>query len=311
MNILYQNGSTQGPLEGAAKRAPTLGNRDRDGSLISLYALMYEVRIGEFVAILDRLNYYSSTEAGPNGYVLRPTAMSLEGVLGDIYKYADILNFDATLRNQIYELQDVIDNDYGFTSPQEFDVRVRSLQFSLSQLLKDRKFLYMPPEEAKFYLDPGLFGWEVMTAFPEANVDMLEAGTAYAASLDTACVFHCMRVAEFGLRHIAEALEIELTDKKKPIPIEFATWEKVLQEIDNKRAALRLEPKGHEPNDKARFYADCGETLSHLKDLYRNDVMHTRRHYNEHNAMDAMQRVSSLMKKLAERQKEEKLTKVE
>jgi hypothetical protein len=272
---------------------------------------MYEVKMGEFVLILDRLEGYVSIGSGPNGYVPRPAAVGLGHVLLDLNKFADNLDFDPTLKNQIYELQDVIDHDLGRTSPQEFNVRVRSLQFSLFQLLKDRRFLYMPPEEAKFWLNPVLFSWEVMTAFPEANQDMLDAGSAYAASLDTACVFHCMRVAEFGLRHIAEALEIELTDKKKPMPIEFATWEKVLQEIDNKRAALRLEPKGHEPNDKARFYADCGETLSHLKDLYRNDVMHTRRHYNEHNAMDAMQRVSSLMKKLAERQKEEKLTKVE
>lgn len=94
-----------------------------------------------------------------------------------------------------------------------------------------------------------------------------------------------MRVAEYVLRHIAAELEIELTDKSKPLPIEFATWEKVLVQIENKRTAIRLEPKGLEQNDKVRFYAGCADTLSHLKDLYRNDVMHTRRHYNEHNAL--------------------------
>ncbi|WP_348268665.1 hypothetical protein P8936_05430 [Edaphobacter paludis] len=224
----------------------------------------------------------------------------LEAVLVDLRKFSPVLNFDAGLEAQIYHLQDLIDEDFGQTSHIEIEALIRSLQHSLIDLLRNRKFFYMSPELSKFYRAPCVFGNDLLKSFPEASEDMLEAGNAYAANLNTGSVFHSMRVAEFGLRHVAAQLDIELTDGKKPLPVEFATWETVLAAIDKTKRELRQEPKSYPQNDRLRFYSDCGETLSHLKDLYRNDVMHTRRHYNKHNAMDAMQRVAGLMKTLAE-----------
>jgi hypothetical protein len=107
-----------------------------------------------------------------------------------------------------------------------------------------------------------------------------------------------MRVAEFALRRIGNSLGVVLRDKKKPKPIEFGTWEQILMEIENKRNAIRQQPKNTKQNAKLIHYANCADTISYLKDHYRNEVMHVRQKYNEHNARDASQRVVALLKAL-------------
>jgi hypothetical protein len=51
-----------------------------------------------------------------------------------------------------------------------------------------------------------------------------------------------IRVAEFGLRNIARKVGVRLTDKHKPQPIEYATWDKVITAIKNKHTAAHAMP---------------------------------------------------------------------
>ena len=67
--------------------------------------------------------------------------------------------------------------------------------------------------------------WKVI---PTSEKDTRDAVETYAFGLNTASVFHCMRVSEFGLRWIAQKLRVKITDKGKVVPIEFGTWEKVI-----------------------------------------------------------------------------------
>ena len=182
--------------------------------------------------------------------------------------------------------------------PAVIGARLDQIMLGMDMVLRNRLFMFIPQMHAPSFMNLEQFGGAVKL-FPGAVSDMLEAGNCYAADRPTACVFHCMRVAEFGLRHIAEELGVELTDGKKPCPIDFATWEKVLVGIENKRGELRKTPKSEEHNKKTREYASLADICSYLKDIWRNDTMHSRRHYPKEEALLAMSRVAQLMNLIA------------
>lgn len=67
-----------------------------------------------------------------------------------------------------------------------------------------------------------MFGEKVSLNFPSALEDIKEVGNCYATDRNTACVFHCMRVVEYGLRALAKRLRVKLP---KNLHIDLAEWE--------------------------------------------------------------------------------------
>ena len=138
-----------------------------------------------------------------------------------------------------------------------------------------------------------------MDTFPEATADTESAIECYALEQPTAAVFHMMRMAEHGLRAIAKKVGVRLTDKGKPQPLEYATWDKVITAINNKIAAARLLPQGPKKNQKLRFYSDAAENCTYIRDLWRNETSHTRKRYNSAEAWGVINRVRDFMELLA------------
>ena len=257
---------------------------------------MYEIDISRLVRVLEALEdsrLLPPTDS--NGFVRKRHLKVIEDHLRDLCQFQDALGFDAGVKQQIYYLQDKIDYDMGDTPADVVTSLIGSLHETIVDALTSRKFLYIPIDEARYYQTGELFGRELLNEFPEAEYDMIEAGSAYATGLNTSSVFHSMRVAEFALRRIARALNVKLKENKKPKPIEFGTWEQILIAIENKRNALRAQPKSKKQNARLVHYSGCADTISYLKDHYRNEVMHTRQRYNEHNALDAARRVRALL----------------
>jgi hypothetical protein len=158
--------------------------------------------------------------------------------------------------------------------------------------------MFIPEDQAMYYMNISQFG-ESVAMFPDALPDMLETSNCYAAGRATACIFHAMRVAEHGLRHIADQFGVETKQNSKPCPIEYQTWENVLVAIDNKRIELRKEVKSREHELRTIAYADLANHCSHLKDLWRNPTMHSRGLYDMAEALGAMGRVADFMKRIA------------
>jgi hypothetical protein len=260
---------------------------------------MYEIDISRLVRILDALQ--DSRILPPcdsKGFVRRFHLQSIEDNLKDLRELQDLLGFDGGIRQQIYYLQEKIDYDMHDTAPEVISSLVDSLRESLIDALKKRKFFYMT--NASFYKSIHLFsGASFEARFGDAVLDAMDAETAYAVGLYTSCVFHTMRVVEHGLRFIAAELEVDITDKGKPCPIEFATWEKVLAKIEEKRIQLRQDTKSTALVEKQRHLAEAASHCAHLKDWFRNDVMHTRRSYNEAEAMADLHRVAEFMSLLS------------
>lgn len=135
-------------------------------------------------------------------------------------------------------------------------------------------------------------------AFPEIEKDSFHATDCYAMEHDTASVFHSMRVAEYGLRAIARERGIKLPKDK---PIEWATWQEIIREIDKQIAVIAGKPAGAAKDAALAFYSGARADLNGFKDEYRNAVMHVRTDYDDLQALRALQNVCHFMGRLAEK----------
>jgi len=167
--------------------------------------------------------------------------------------------------------------------------------------LKHRMFMYIPPEDATYWANPKIFGEDIALMFPlEAATDMREVLNCFAASRGTACVFHCMRVAEYGLRKLGKLVNVKLKDKGKLLPIEYATWDKVIQSVRSKIAGIRQRPHGAKKARELQFYSDAADHCEYMKDIWRNEISHTRpRSYNREETLSVINRVRDFAQLLA------------
>lgn len=177
----------------------------------------------------------------------------------------------------------------------ELKHQVKILHEAIHADLCYRRFAYVP--SAKGALHDGFgSGWEeIWTKFPESKEDSQHAIDCYALEQNTACVFHFMRVAEVGLRNIAKNVGVKLTDKRKPMPIEFATWDKVINGIKSKLIQAHALSRSVRKNERLRFYSDAADQCTYFRDLWRNDTAHTRKHYDEGEALSVMNRIREFM----------------
>ena len=184
-------------------------------------------------------------------------------------------------------------------SAELLEKELQSIKMEVILALSKRKFAYIPPPNAPYFEQEKLFGEDVYSKFEKARLDIKDVGNCFAAGLPTACVFHLMRVAEFGLRSIASKVGISLKDKGKLQPVEFATWDKVIQGINAKIATARTLAHGTQKSKKLQFYSDAAEQCMYIRDLWRNEVSHARKRYNESEALGVMGRIRDFMQLLA------------
>jgi len=69
--------------------------------------------------------------------------------------------------------------------------------------------------------------------------------------------------------------------------------------MDKKLTAIRAGPRGGKKVEALEFYHEVLRDFNMLKDVWRNEVMHTRRDYGSDDALDLLRRVRALMVRLA------------
>lgn len=127
----------------------------------------------------------------------------------------------------------------GAITHDELRMQLQELRRDIDGDLALRRFAFVPVNKAQIW-DKRVPTWEaVLKRFPDTEADARDCMDAYALELNTAAVFHAMRVAETGLRALAGKLKVKLTQNKKPLPIEFATWQAVIQGCQNKITSIR------------------------------------------------------------------------
>ncbi len=161
--------------------------------------------------------------------------------------------------------------------------------------LEKHMFLFVPTKKAELINEIDKTWGDIWKALPDSKYDTTQGIGCFAMGLDTATVFHFMRVAEHGLRYLARKLRIALTHRGKPHPIEYADWEKVIQAIKNKIDAVRKLPMGSARQEKLTRLSDAADHCTFMKDIWRNTVSHARKPYKSSEALTAMDRVRDFM----------------
>src|SRR5262249_8731011 len=146
--------------------------------------------------------------------------------------------------------------------------RLRTLWETAQNELKKKHFVFIPDKYGDALEKPDLFGEQVSIKFPSALRDIRDAAYCRAVGLNTAAVFHLMRVAERGMRALAKTLRVRLQKIKKAaksamtcprcnflispatqaratqVPIDYAMWEEVLRALETKIKHLQASKKG-------------------------------------------------------------------
>jgi hypothetical protein len=184
----------------------------------------------------------------------------------------------------------------------DYKSRIAILRERIDDELRDITFMFIPERKVKFYENNSLFGENVQTNFPSAVDDIKEAGSCFATGRATACVFHCMRVVEHGLRSLAKDLRVRLPKKRH---IDLEDWGGLIDAIEGKIGTIeRTKRRTKKREIDLQFYHGAAAQFRHFKNAWRNHVMHSRVIYELEDAGIVLRHVDEFMRHLASRLKE-------
>lgn len=170
--------------------------------------------------------------------------------------------------------------------------KLMALAASFKDTCETQLFFCVPSAKRHYYENSDIFGPEFTKAFSaEAISEANEAGKCFALARWTACVFHLMRSAEYCLRYIAKRLKVSLTHKGSSHPVEFADWDKIITACKNEIAKARTLPPGTKRQGILELYSDAADHCLFMKDIWRNNISHTRKPYIEAEALSVFERV--------------------
>lgn len=259
--------------------------------LVSLWD-MIDYWAGSFLPIWKRLDEHlcSCRKASQSPYIGDGSREDMKRILEDLKPHlyaADLMQADGRLRHFYLLLESSI-------TPAVLQSEIEGLQKAIEWELADRKFAFIPTNKATYFENENLFEDLHQSLSVEINAEIKDAGNCLAADLNTAAVFHLMRVAEVGLRKLAKPFGIKL-----PHRIEFATWGEVLRAIQtelDKPGVRRSKSK----EKKLQRYSHLLLDIKAFQHLWRNPVSHLRGRYDALQAQSAFNHVRSFMQKLAE-----------
>lgn len=238
-----------------------------------------QLRFSESYA-MDLVEYYAN----------KPTTE--EYLSGQIRGIVESLNFDSAMKKPRQSIRDEIHAIYNPQNPpsEVLHGQITNLKKRIEDELKGRTFLGIDPGEARTYMNAGWIGEEVLNKFPGLHWEAAEAGNCFALERDTACVFHLMRILEYGLASFAESLNV---------PIANPNWHQVLTACEAKIKTLIFQDPARKADEP--FYNNAALEFRHFQRALRNHVAHARERYSHGEAADVMAHVASFMKEISER----------
>jgi hypothetical protein len=184
----------------------------------------------------------------------------------------------------------------GMTYPEilnELIVLRRCIEEDLANL---SLILIRPPKE-RVLNDLDADWTQVWKQFPRSKYDSGQAMGCYALDLNTACVFHLMRVTEFGLRGLARRIGVRLPKSKH---LEWPQWLGILRGMEDKVTLLAQEMKaGRRKDELFDFYRGALGQFYEFKNEFRSHVTHTPCRHGEARAATTVVQVKDFMNMLA------------
>jgi hypothetical protein len=123
--------------------------------------------------------------------------------------------------------------------------------------------------------------------YPNALYDAREAGNCFALERFTACVYHLMRVAEFGLVSIARTVGVEEEKINKG-------WDGCLHGIQSEINKISSTKPTPDWQGKVKSYNDLCSWLTAIQKGWRNPVSHVPRIYSEDEARSMFAAIKTL-----------------
>jgi hypothetical protein len=176
---------------------------------------------------------------------------------------------------------------------------LKVLRESIEDDVKYERFYHYPKEAGNLSLRTDADWNKTLLAFPSKDMyfEIHSGMDCMALQHPTSAIFHFMRVAEFGLRALAKERRVKLPKH----PIEWATWQDLIREIDNQVKKFANTARGSKKDDALGFYSGAIAHFTGFKDQYRNSVMHVRKAYLQADAEMAMRQVRDFMNGLSEK----------
>jgi hypothetical protein len=187
----------------------------------------------------------------------------------------------------------------------EFETEIRHLRETIEEELKEHGYVHVAADRVKYLVQKHPFGEKVTERFSSAVYDIQEAANCMAVEANTAAVFHLMRAAEHGLRALAHDRRVAMP---KGAPIDLATWEEIIRQLENAEIAIQSYPKTAAREAQFKFYHGALMEFKRFKNKFRNGIMHTRDAYDRHEAHSALEHVRDFMRILASQISETKRT---
>jgi hypothetical protein len=272
--------------------------------IVSLYDLMREYAISELVQMVRGLLASSGTLKADAERTKPPSdrewLVIINAILNGIQLRGGEIEFDSSLQTQMVRLREDLSGENCLISAQVISVRIDTIVAGIIDNLESRKFMFVPSDQAAYWGSALTLGESLRAEFSLAALgEATEAGNCYAAGRWTACVFHCMRLAEHGLRKLAKRVHVTLNHKGKNYPVEYADWEAVITAIKNKITQSRQIPRGPKKVEELRFYSSAADQCEYMKDIWRNEISHTRRQYSKPESLAVINRVREFIESLS------------
>jgi hypothetical protein len=229
-----------------------------------------------------------------------PLCQNISNALEPVDKISEKLNLTDT-KKRIALMKSQL--KHGIRNVSEVYADLQGLFRSFVEEFRLINFVFIHADKVKFFekdLTEALFGKDVYAKFESARSEIKNAGNCLAADLNTAAVFHLMRVVNMGLREIAWSLGIKKIKGKK---LEYCRDETIISEIET-AIDLKLESvdtlkRGERWEKEKSFYRGVLVDLRYFKDVIRDPIAHARKNYTERGAMDVYDNVRDFMQRLA------------
>jgi hypothetical protein len=176
------------------------------------------------------------------------------------------------------------------------------LRKDLEKDLREKVFMSLSAAEVEYYNQPQLFGSEVKSRFPKANEEITAAGTCYAINDYNGCVFHLMRVVEYGARTMLKELNVQ---KHGNHPIELCDWGELKRALDAELPKLSTgKLTDTQIMSDLEFYTYPIQEFEKFR-IWRNKASHLREAYLPGQTKDIMDATERYMRHLAQRDLDE------
>ena len=185
--------------------------------------------------------------------------------------------------------------------------KAEELRAAVREESEETTFLCLSETERDRYRNKEQFGAKAPKKFKQIAGDIDEAYKCIALQRNTACVFHCMRMLEFGVhklaRHFKIPLQVDVHDKRTGQPTgekRDQEWNALCQQILKK---IKHMPASTEKRqDKKLLFEDLAIHLSNVREE-RNRVMHahyaTTKRFSGTKAANVLEETKEFMEGLA------------